>query len=172
MAGIDIPGGATYNAAPYGPEQDLADSVPGMSASAEWTLEEHIAEWRTFVRRRRVLQGPDVDELELHLREQLRELRDAGLADDEAFLVAVKRMGSLDALSREFARVHSERLWKQLVVAPAADDDAARSARTETFVVLALAGPVAVASTVPELSVLRLVHGSVVLQLHPHNANP
>ena len=29
----------------------------------------------------------------------------------EAFLVAVKRMGSLDALSREFARAHAERLF-------------------------------------------------------------
>jgi hypothetical protein len=28
------------------------------------------------------------------------------------FLVAVKRMGNLDALSREFARAHSERLWE------------------------------------------------------------
>ena len=45
-------------------------------------------------------------------------LTEAGLAGDEAFLVAVKRMGSLDALSREFAREHSERLWKQLVMPP------------------------------------------------------
>ena len=29
-----------------------------------------------------------------------------------------KRMGDLDAVSREFAREHSERLWKQLVRAP------------------------------------------------------
>ena len=42
-------------------------------------------------------------------------LTQAGLTEDEAFLVAVKRMGSLDAISREFAREHSERLWKQLV---------------------------------------------------------
>ena len=44
----------------------------------------------------------------------------------EAFLVAVKRMGSLDALSREFAREHSERLWKQLVVAPEVSDESAK----------------------------------------------
>ena len=39
----------------------------------------------------------------------------AGLSDDEAFLVAVKRMGDIDGLSREFAREHSDRLWKQFV---------------------------------------------------------
>ena len=39
-----------------------------------------------------------------------------GLSADEAFLVAVKRMGAIDALTREFAREHSDRLWKQLVL--------------------------------------------------------
>ena len=53
----------------------------------------------------------------------------AGLSGDEAFLVAVKRLGSLDEVSREFAREHSERLWKQLVLTPELPDaSATRSA--------------------------------------------
>ena len=80
-------------------------------------LEEQIAHWRRYLHRRRAIHGPDVEELEGHLRDQVVALTDAGLAADEAFLIAVKRMGSLDALSREFAREHSERLWRQLVVA-------------------------------------------------------
>ena len=89
-----------------------------MTTFADRPLEEQIAQWRTYVRRRQVLHAPDVEELEGHLRDQLTALTDAGLTGDEAFLVAVKRMGSLDALSREFARAHSERLWKQLVMPP------------------------------------------------------
>ena len=54
----------------------------------------------------------------------------AGLTEDEAFLVTVKRRGSLDAISREFAREHSEQLWKQLVIAP--EDDAAPASATRT----------------------------------------
>lgn len=81
------------------------------------TLEAQIAQWREFLRRRQAIHTVDVAELEDHLREQVASLTGAGLAPDEAFLVAVKRMGALDALSREFAREHSERLWKQLVVA-------------------------------------------------------
>src|SRR4051812_49627823 len=92
-----------------------------MTAFADRPLEEQIAQWRVYVRRRKALHGPDVEELEGHLRDQLAALAEAGLAADEAFLVAVKRMGSLDALSREFARAHSERLWKQLVIAPDTD---------------------------------------------------
>ena len=86
------------------------------SGSQGETLEGQIAEWRAYLRRRRAIFSPDVEELESHLRDQVKALVDAGLAPDEAFLVAVKRMGSQDALSREFAREHSERLWKQLVL--------------------------------------------------------
>ena len=110
-----------------------------MTTFADQGLEEQIAQWREYLRRRQAFHGSDIEELEGHLRDQLTALTEAGLAEEEAFLVAVKRMGSLDALSREFARAHSERLWKQLVIAP---DDADRSANTthaETVVVLILA---------------------------------
>ena len=61
-------------------------------------------------------------------------------------------MGSLDALSREFAREHSERLWKQLVIGDGdARESSAPAAQTETRIVLALAVAVAAAIKVPEL---------------------
>ncbi len=78
-------------------------------------LESQIAEWRSLVGRGTAVDGRDVDELEDHLRAQITDLTAAGLAEDEAFLVAVKRIGTLDDLSREFAREHSGRLWRQLV---------------------------------------------------------
>ena len=91
--------------------------VPGMTAQeGQEELEAQFAQWRQYVQRRRELQPSDADELEDHLRGSVDELVAAGLSADEAFLVAVKRMGSLDELSREFAREHSERLWKQLVL--------------------------------------------------------
>src|ERR671912_2632388 len=90
---------------------------PGHAVS----LEQQIDRWRSYLRRRQAIHSVDVAELEDHLREQVGSLVDAGLATDEAFLVAVKRMGNLDALSREVAREHSDRLWKQLVVTSAED---------------------------------------------------
>jgi hypothetical protein len=121
-----------------------------MTAFADQPLEDQIAQWRTYLRRRKALHGSDVEELEGHLRDQLAALTQAGLAGDEAFLVAVKRLGSLDALSREFARAHSERLWKQLVMAPEADAPA-NTARGELFVALSLAVAAALAVKVPAL---------------------
>jgi len=130
-----------------------------MTTFADRPLEDQIAQWRAYLRRRQALHGSDVEELEGHLRDQLTALTEAGLAGDEAFLVAVKRMGSLDALSREFARAHSERLWKQLVMAPAAPDEPAGTGRAELLVVLGLAVAAAVAIKVPALFGLRLGGG-------------
>jgi len=126
-----------------------------MTTVIDQPLEEQIAQWRTYVRHRQALHRSDVEELEGHLRDQLAALGEAGLSGDEAFLVAVKRMGSLDALSREFARAHSERLWKQLVTTA----DTERSANTvysETLVVLGLAVAAVLAAKVPALFGVRL----------------
>jgi hypothetical protein len=126
-----------------------------MMTLADQPLEGQIAQWREYLRRRQAFHGSDVEELEGHLRDQLTALTEAGLAGEEAFLVAVKRMGSLDALSREFARDHSERLWKQLVIGPGAADESARTGHTEMLVVLGLAVAAALAIKVPALFGLR-----------------
>jgi hypothetical protein len=120
-------------------------------------LEERIIEWRAYVRRRQAIDAPDVDELEDHLRSQVADLVEAGLDDDEAFLIGVKRLGELDTLSGEFAREHSERLWKRLVVA---DSEGVRKDwGREALVALGLAVAAALAIKVPELFGLRLEDG-------------
>ena len=105
-------------------------------------VESQIAEWRTYVGNAPAVNGHDVDELEDHLRHQIAELSAAGLAEDEAFLVAVKRMGDVDTVSREFAREHSDRLWKQLLGA-GEDASPAPSGWVEALVV-ALAAAVVI----------------------------
>ena len=90
-------------------------------------LEAQIDRWRGYVQRRQAISPADVDELEDHLREQIADRQATGLDDEEAFLVAIKRLGNLDAVSREFAREHSDRLWKQLVLVPDGSDDAGAS---------------------------------------------
>jgi hypothetical protein len=109
------------------------------------TLEDQIGQWRNYLRRRQAIHAVDVAELEDHLREQVAGLSEAGLAADEAFLVAVKRMGDLDTLSREFAREHADRLWKQLVVVA---DEAEPRARGLTDAIVAFGLAVAAAMLV------------------------
>ncbi len=115
------------------------------------SLEAQIAEWRSYVRRRQAIHSVDMAELEDHLREQVAGLVEAGLDTDEAFLVAVKRMGNLDALSREFAREHSDRLWKQLVLVPSEFGEPRTPVRTDALVAFCLAVAAAVAIKLPVL---------------------
>jgi hypothetical protein len=122
-----------------------------VAAPANGSLEAQIDQWRSYLRRRQAIHSVDVAELEDHLREQVTVLTDAGLADDEAFLVAVKRMGDLDALSREFAREHSDRLWKQLVVPPSETGEPRAAARTDAVVAFCLAVAAVLAVKVPAL---------------------
>lgn len=119
-------------------------------------LEEQIGQWRSYLLRRQAIHPVDVTELEDHLREQIRGLVDAGLATDEAFLVAVKRMGDLDALSREFALEHSERLWKQLVVVAQDAGEPQKSPRTDALVAFGLAVLAAILIKLPALFGLQM----------------
>ncbi len=90
----------------------------------EW-LESQIAEWRTLISSNPALNRNDVEELETHLRDQVDELSEAGLSDDEAFLIAVKRIGKLDEVSREYSRENRGKLWRQLVLADGGEPEPA-----------------------------------------------
>jgi hypothetical protein len=107
-----------------------------MEATQE--LETQIAQWCRYLRRHHTISAADVDEMEDHLREQVADLTEAGLSEDEAFLIAVKRMGSTDAISREFAREHSDRLWKQLVLVPGDEPAGEGRSRLELAIVIGL----------------------------------
>jgi hypothetical protein len=124
-------------------------------------VEEQIALWRNYVRRRQAIHAVDVAELEDHLREQIAGLMEAGLRDDEAFLVAVKRMGDLDTLSREFAREHSERLWKQLMILPAGSAEEDRAGRRGAAWALGLAVAAAAAVKIPAFLGLTIEHDAL-----------
>src|SRR6266568_1638522 len=129
------------------PSGHLDAGVHSMTTFADQPLEDQIAQWRA------------------HLRGQLTALTEAGLAGEEAFLVAVKRIGSLDALSREFACEHSDRLWKQLVIGPGVVDDSAHTGQPEMLVVLGLAVAAALAVKVPALFGLRPDGGAEMFYL-------
>jgi hypothetical protein len=127
----------------------------GAADAAVDALETQIAAWRMHLRRSRAITGADAAELEDHLREQIASLGEHGLTKDEAFLVGVRRIGAIDALTREFAREHSERLWKQLVLSgdgvPGEIEPSSAYGPREMWIAVALAVAAAVAIKVPTL---------------------
>lgn len=122
-----------------------------MDSTFDGGIETQIREWRTYLERRGAIHRVDVDELEDHLRSEMAELGAAGLTQDESFLVAIKRLGGISELSREFARERSSRLWKQLVLA---GDGASDAAATEYATVAVVAGFAVAAAAAFKLPVL------------------
>lgn len=114
------------------------------------TVEELFAEWRQHLMRHDSIAPDDVEELEDHLRSQIQDLQEAGLDEEEAFLLAVKRIGELNLISSEFAKEYSERLWKQLVISPGTIVSSP-VLRLDAMVAVGLAIAAAFAIKIPEL---------------------
>src|SRR6266481_1699859 len=68
-------------------------------------LEKAIAEWRQQMVAARLGKGDALDELESHLREDIEEQIRAGVTPQQAFEIAVERIGGTQALKAEFAKV-------------------------------------------------------------------
>ncbi|MDF2884916.1 MAG: putative rane protein [Clostridiaceae bacterium] len=79
-------------------------------------LELNIRSWSDHLRARGNFKDTDILELENHLRDEMEDLIKAGLTQDEAFLISVKRLGNVNMISQEYSKVNSENLWKHLLV--------------------------------------------------------
>ncbi|MBI5771446.1 MAG: hypothetical protein HZA93_26970 [Verrucomicrobia bacterium] len=108
---------------------------PNLPAS----LEAPIEQWRSSLRRQPG--GPEADRvrLEQQLRAEIAELMRVGLAADEAWLIAVKRVGSRDPRTGEYAREQAERVWQPVGAVPVEPAGRRARARTEAIVAFSLA---------------------------------
>jgi hypothetical protein len=68
-------------------------------------LEKAIAEWRQQMVAARLGKGDALDELESHLREDIEKQIRAGVTPQQAFEVAVERIGGAQVLGSEFAKL-------------------------------------------------------------------
>lgn len=112
-----------------------------------------MSAWRSFQGQRHpASRTATPTELEARLREQAAALMDAGLAPDEAFLLAVKRVGDTEPAVRDFALERSGRLWRQLVLArPDPGSGTAWIPGSDALVAFALALAAAAAVKLPAL---------------------
>lgn len=99
-------------------------------------LQTQIQSWSDHLRARGNFTNADIIELEDHLRDEIEDLVTAGLTPDEAFLISVKRLGNVDAVSREFAKVNTDSLWKHLFIDPVDSTAKKQSWRDISLVVI------------------------------------
>lgn len=99
-------------------------------------LEMNIKSWCDYLRARGTLKEEDVLELENHLRDQIDDLTNGGLSEEEAFIISVKRLGSINLISEEFSKVNTENLWKHLLLDPESPEAKTRNWRHILMVIL------------------------------------
>lgn len=85
-------------------------------STAQQEYARQMDQWRTYLAKRSGITDDDAAELEDHLASQVDDLTGRGLAQDEAFMVAIKRLGAQSDLAADFARENTQELWKQFVV--------------------------------------------------------
>ena len=68
-------------------------------------LEKALAAWRDHLRCNRVFLPEDIEELEGHLRDLMAQLTASGMGEEEAFYLALRRMGSDGFLEAEYRKV-------------------------------------------------------------------
>lgn len=110
-------------------------------------LETRLAAWRDHAGQPGAVAAAGPDEREETLAAEFTKLREAGLDPDEAFLVALKRVGEGDAPTREFARQHAIRVLEQ----PVEEKTGPWGLGNETWVALGMAALAAAAAKVLQL---------------------
>lgn len=102
-------------------------------------VEREIGEWRGRLAVSGNLPEDRLEELESHLRDAMDDLQERGLDSEEAFLIALRRIGNLDELSRECAREITEETWRGIVLEPKGEGQRERRRDILSTLLLALA---------------------------------
>jgi len=74
-------------------------------------LDELISRWKSGLNLQENILADDIDELEDHLRMGISHLVSLGLSEEEAFLIAARRIGTGANLEAEFEKVNTGSLW-------------------------------------------------------------
>jgi hypothetical protein len=82
-----------------------------MKNSTLFVLNRAIQQWRDKLVQSPAFRSENLDELELHLRDSVAKLHVGGLSEDEAFMVAVGRIGKTNALEKEYSKVNGQSVW-------------------------------------------------------------
>jgi len=72
-----------------------------MENETPFDLESAIRKWRDSLLQSSRLRAEELEELELHLRDSVIALQERGLSEDEAWIIAQKRLGQRETLKEE-----------------------------------------------------------------------
>jgi hypothetical protein len=79
-------------------------------------LDHAIEDWKHRFAQLDSVRGPDVEELEQHVRDSVVALTSKGLTEEEAFLIATRRVGAPSEVGREYEKVQPGYAWARRVL--------------------------------------------------------
>lgn len=129
-------------------------------AHQDGALEDLIAQWRREVGRAPGTPAGALASLEDRLRREVAGLVRLGLTTEEAFLLAVRRVGRGEAAAGDVARGQPDQVWKQFAVVPPDSGQQGARVRRETLVAFGLAVLAAAAVKVPALFGISMLQDS------------
>ena len=86
---------------------------PGKMANNMFDLEQSIADWRRQMLAAGIKTPVPLEELEIHLREEIERRTESGLSETEAFKTSVQKIGTAQAVQNEFKKVEASKENRQ-----------------------------------------------------------
>jgi hypothetical protein len=83
-----------------------------MENPSPFSLKQSLSEWRHDISNNPAMSESSLDELESHLQDSIETLEKAGLSEQEAFIIATRRLGPTDILQAEYAKENQATLWR------------------------------------------------------------
>ena len=87
-----------------------ADKI--MEEPTPFDLNEAIRRWQQNLGASPAFAADNLEELASHLCASVQRLKEAGLSEEESFLVASRRLGGADALNCEFSKLNRDGIWR------------------------------------------------------------
>ncbi|WP_158977362.1 permease prefix domain 1-containing protein [Cellulophaga sp. L1A9] len=87
-----------------------------MENRTEFSIDKSIINWKSQLSKKVNFTGDNINELESHLLDEIQGLKELGLNDEESFLVAIQRLGSIDQLTSEFSKVNQKVYFRSMVL--------------------------------------------------------
>jgi hypothetical protein len=87
-----------------------------MEATTSFDLNLAIQCWRKNLAQSPTFLKENLDELESHLRDSIAALQTRGLSSEEAFMVAMNRVGTGNSLVTEFGKINEQVIWHDRIL--------------------------------------------------------
>ncbi|NBK23066.1 MAG: hypothetical protein EOM68_13680, partial [Spirochaetia bacterium] len=101
-------------------------------------LEGQICSWKAHLNATSAISNSDIEGMETHLRAIIADLSGQAISIEEAFLIAIRRLGDIGVNGTEFEKPSTKELWLPLFT-PIQTPISQKIQRKELFVIIALA---------------------------------